>query len=144
MTNVIGLCLYIFNIYLLWSSVKLMRRFLDDHSRQKSNEKTACLHIVMMVSMLVSSTIYNLLMAISKGLKLPYPDLETRLDLNLTAKLIKSVGGFIACIILIYMFWGYALSVPKLKKIDEKKLMRNSEIETNFRNNINSRNIETA
>jgi hypothetical protein len=63
----------------------------------------------MMVSLLVSHTVFNVLMAIVNVIDLREPGSARDRDMILIARFIKSIGSFISCSILIYMFWGYAL-----------------------------------
>ena len=108
--STIGTAIYAFTIYLLYSSVKLLRKYVANSGQQKSNEVTAWLHIVMVICLLVSSIIYNSILAITNGLVISDNDIG-RDDITgweFVAKDVKIIGEFFACMILIYMFWGYA------------------------------------
>ena len=56
MTNVLE---FIFVMYLIGSSVKLLRRFVIDHSSHHANERTAWLHIGMICFVFGGSLFYN-------------------------------------------------------------------------------------
>jgi len=60
-TSIICLGMFLFGIYLLWSSVKLLRKFIDDHSNQKQNEKTAWLHIIMISTLCITTVVASLI-----------------------------------------------------------------------------------
>ena len=49
-------------------SVRMLRRFIIDHTTHKANEKTACLHFIMMFSLYFASVI-NELMALLTSVK---------------------------------------------------------------------------
>lgn len=76
----------------------------------KSNELTGKLHITLVMSMLISTILWNILIIVANGLALRTSrTLDDLSSLILTADLCRLVGTSIAVCILIYMFWGYAL-----------------------------------
>ena len=109
----IGLALYLFTVYLLWGSIQLMRRFVDETSTRHNNERTAWLHIIMVMLMLVTS-LFHWLCGLNHYIRALMndkgPESETGLDLLLISRIVRSVGGFFALMILLYMFWGYGLN----------------------------------
>ena len=50
---------------MLTISVRMLRRFIIDHTTHKANEKTACLHFIMLLSLYFASLINNVLDLIS-------------------------------------------------------------------------------
>ena len=50
---------FIFVMYLIISSVKLLRRFVIDHSSHGANEKTAWLHFFMIAFIFIGSLFLN-------------------------------------------------------------------------------------
>ena len=96
-------------MYLIGSSVKLLRRFVIDHSSHEANEKIACLHIFMIGFVFGGSLFYNITQIVAhiaivhKG--------KTLDDFNrivCIGSLIKISCEFVASIILLFMLMDYA------------------------------------
>ena len=69
--------------------------------------------MAMVLSLLISTSIFNVLIIITNGIAFNNDNKEVS-DMPvmiITAKFCKIIGEFIAIMILIYMFWGYALAV---------------------------------
>ena len=139
--NFVTTAFYCFTLYLLWSSVQLLRRFIKSHSEQGSNEKTACLHIVMILSLFTSSIICNILLLIAHGKS--YGKKDTSLadfDLVYLAKFIKNLGQFVSIQILLFMFWGYAFERKRSRKSkvkSERPLSKQEPIHSHTASTLN-------
>ena len=55
-------------VIMLAISVRMLRRFIIDHTTHKANEKTACLHFIMLFSLYFASA-FNELMALFTSVK---------------------------------------------------------------------------
>ena len=75
---VLCLGLYIFALYLLQSSVNLLRQFVRDHTQMGSNERTARLHIWLILCLFISTTIYYVLAIVTHFRAIKHDDLYLR------------------------------------------------------------------
>ena len=57
--DVLDMAFFIFTIYLMMSSVYLLRRFVIDQKTHHSNERTALLHLIMIISLCIANTSVN-------------------------------------------------------------------------------------
>ena len=109
--------MFIFCIYMLCSSIKLLRRFVLDHSTHHSNEKAAWMHIILIALIFCGSTFFNLttLWAHISSLQ----DDKTVTDFKriiLIGRMTKYVCQFVGCMMLIWMLTSLAGSAQKETK----------------------------
>ena len=58
--DILDMAFFIFTIYLMLSSVYLLRRFVIDQKTHHSNERTALLHLIMIISLFIANTSVNI------------------------------------------------------------------------------------
>lgn len=108
----LGIAFYIVVLYMQYSAVKLLKRFVDCHSEDGSNKKIAWLHFIMTLLFFWSTAFYKActLTIFSKELAVNSVfDMSHNSPWELAAKLNKSVSSLFAFMILLYMFWRYTL-----------------------------------
>ena len=57
--DVLDMAFFIFTIYLLLSSVYLLRRFVIDQNTHHSNQSKSLLHLIMIITFFIANTIKN-------------------------------------------------------------------------------------
>ena len=108
---------------MLTNAIRLLHRFALDRSQNLANNKTAILHVIMILSLFVTTIFNDAIMIIIEGVN--YYNKEKRLkdfeDWLNAGVIIKNFGQFFAFSILLYMFWSYSILADKHMKCAIKK-----------------------
>ena len=108
---------FFFVMYLIGSSVKLLRRFVIDHSSHNANERTAWLHIFMICFVFGGGLFYNCTQIVAHIASVQSSEHLDDFDKIIRiGSIIKLTCNFISSCLLIYMLKGFASATQEIKK----------------------------